>query len=94
MSERTVHAALFALIEDDQELYRRLCEAGFIPEREESLAPEHLELARVAHTLSSELEVNWAGVEIVLRMRRELLATRRQMFDLLQLVREEHGRSR
>ena len=84
-------ARLLALLGHDEELHRLLCESGFVPRDEAALAAEHLELARVAHTLISELEVNWAGVEVVLRMRTELLDTQRQVAELLQLL---HARRR
>ena len=82
-------ARLLALLDGDEELHRLLCESGFVPREEQSLATEHLELARVARTLVRELEVNWAGVEIVLRMRSELLDTRRQVAELLRLLGEQ-----
>jgi len=86
---RTTRAALLALIEGNQALYDQLRESGFLPEREEAIRPEHLELARVAYTLTRELEVNWEGTEIVLRMRSELIASRRQVAELLRLLREQ-----
>jgi hypothetical protein len=86
MSQLITRAALLALIEGDQTLYEKLCDAGLVPRSEDALEPEHLENARVAHTLVSELEVNWQGVEIVLRMRSELIASRRQMAELIRLL--------
>jgi len=44
-----------------------------------------LERVRVAHELVTELEVNVAGVAVIVRMREELLGARR---DLVALVRE------
>jgi hypothetical protein len=87
----SARARLLALLGNDAELHRLLCESGFVPREEQALAAEHLELARVAHTLISELEVNWPGVEVVLRMRSELLETQRQVAELLRLL---HERSR
>ena len=83
----TLRESLELLLEGDGELYVQLCEAGFVPRDDSSLAPEHLETARVAHTLMHELEVNWAGVEIVLHMRSQLVATRRQVSELAEIVR-------
>lgn len=79
--------SLQLLLAGDQELYAQLCEAELVPRDEAALAPEHLETVRVARTLVRELEVNWAGVEIVLRMRSELVATRKQLGELAALVR-------
>jgi hypothetical protein len=87
MTDTDLRATLLRVIGDDEQLHRLLCEAGFLPPRDEALSREHLELARVARTLASELEVNWEGIEIILRMRAELLATQRQVFELLRLLR-------
>jgi len=87
MSERIPRRILLAMIEDDDELLERLCDAGLVPRDEAGLRPEHAETARVVHTLVHELEINWPGVEVILRMRAELVATHRQMADLLALLR-------
>lgn len=81
------------LLDDDPDLYAQLCDAGYVPRDDSALAPEHLETARVVRTLVRELEVNWAGVEIVMRMRSELVATRRQVQELAAIVRERNERS-
>ena len=92
MTELTIRARLLTLLQDDESLYRQLCDSGFVPWDENALAPEHLETARIARTLLDELEVNWPGVEVVLRMRAELLATQRQMAELLRVLRELQSR--
>lgn len=86
MSQRITRDTVLALIEGDEALYVRLRETGLVPEDESAMLPEHLEIARVARTLMSELEVNWEGVEIVLRLRQELIASRQQMATLLHLL--------
>ncbi|HKP57293.1 MAG TPA: hypothetical protein VJV78_11265 [Polyangiales bacterium] len=83
----TLKQSLELLLAGDRELYVQLCDAGLVPREDEALAPEHLETARVVRTLVHELEVNWAGVEVVLRMRSQLVATRRQLDELASLVR-------
>jgi hypothetical protein len=89
---RDLHQTLLALLEGDDELLEQLCEAGLVPRDEEELLPEHAETARVVCTLVRELEVNWAGVEIILRMRGELVETRRQVAELVVLLRDASGR--
>ncbi len=42
-----------------------------------------LERARVAHNLVQELDVNLAGVSIILRMREEMAELRHQMAEVL-----------
>jgi hypothetical protein len=83
----TLRESLELLLEGDRELYAQLCDAGFVPRDDHALALEHLETARVARTLLSELEVNWAGVEIVLHMRAQLVATQQQLGELAEIVR-------
>ena len=83
----TLKQSLELLLAGDRELYAQLCDAGLVPREDDALAPEHLETARVVRTLVHELEVNWAGVEVVLRMRSQLVATRRQLDELASLVR-------
>lgn len=90
----TLREGLELLLEGDRELYAQLREAGFVPSEESALAPEHLETVRVARTLVQELEVNWAGVEVVLHMRSQLVATRRQLDELSTIVRGVQGARR
>lgn len=83
------------LLHQDRDLYELLREAGFLPHASRDLTVEHADTARVVGTLIHELEVNWAGAEVILRMRSELLATRRQVVDLLEMLRDaQANRSR
>ena len=90
----TLKQSLELLLEEDRELYAQLCDAEFVPRDDAALVPEHLETVRVARTLVRELEVNWAGVEIVLRMRSQLVATRRQLDELAAILRGIQSESR
>jgi hypothetical protein len=83
----TLRESLELLLAGDRELYQQLSEAGFVPGDDSTLALEHLETARVAYTLVHELAVNWAGVEVVLHMRSQLVATRKQVGELAEIVR-------
>jgi hypothetical protein len=87
MTQQDLSALLRGLLAGDDELYARLREAGFVPD-DNALAPEHLETARVVRTLVQELEINWPGVEVIVRMRSELVATQRQVAELAELVRK------
>jgi hypothetical protein len=91
MTSRVARDILLELLEGDEELLGRLYEAGLVPRGEQTLAPEHAETARVVHTLAHELEVNWAGVEVIVRMRSELVATRRQVAELVEVLRRRKG---
>jgi len=57
---------------DDSEVIEQLRREGLF--EEDFLAPESAEELRVAITLVRELGVNPAGVEVVLHMRRRMLA--------------------
>jgi hypothetical protein len=78
---------LLRLLGDDREIIDRLISLGVI-EMDDDLRPEQAEACRVARTLVRDLEVNWPGVEIILRMRAELLATHRQISELLRMIRD------
>ena len=71
------------LLDNDQALLETLRERGIIPVDDEGYEQHHCEDARVAHVLMRELDVNIEGVEIILRMRRELLETRQHVATLL-----------
>lgn len=88
MSERIVRETVLALLDGDVVLYERMRESGLVPTDDAALRPEHAELARVVASLTHELEVNWAGVEVIVRMRSELCATRRQVADLIEVLRQ------
>ncbi len=75
-------------LEGDRALLEQLFSSGWFVRREDGLTSEEVELARVAHVLVHELEVNWPGVEVALRLRQELLAQRKQVLDLLELLRQ------
>ncbi|MFZ0451438.1 MAG: chaperone modulator CbpM [Desulfatiglandaceae bacterium] len=47
-------------------------------------APEDLERLRLAKILVEEMDVNLAGVEVILRMRQSMIEMRRQFDDIFQ----------
>lgn len=85
---RVIRTHILTILEGDEPFYEELRAQGVLPE-DDQLSPDHVELARVTHTLVRELEVNWPGVEIVLRMRSELIDTRRQVAELLRVLGSE-----
>ena len=85
MSE-SIQASVLAVVAGDQDFYVQLVERGVLPS-EQALRPEHVERARVAYTLVHELEVNWPAVEVIIRMREELIQTRLQVAALIELLR-------
>jgi len=85
--ERFTLERALAVIEGDTELLEQLVILGLCERRDDGFSVEEVELMRVARVLVRELEVNWPGVEIILHMRDELLATQRQVAELLELLR-------
>jgi hypothetical protein len=80
---------LLTIVGDDREVVELLLEAGVIDAPlEREYTDEEAELARVARVLLRELDVNLAGVEVILRMRHEMVALRRQMADLIRVLQE------
>ena len=89
MSRHIREQSLLALLQGDEDLYRLLRASGLVPDDAQALSSEHLELARVVHTLVHELEVNWEGVEVILHMREQLVSTHHQVAELLALLRAQ-----
>lgn len=81
------------VLENDSETLQLLYDHGILRRDAAGFARQEVEMARVARTLLRELEVNWEGTEIILRLRTELLATRRQMAQLLELMRQSSPES-
>lgn len=81
--------ALIDFLEGDSEVVEGLERAGFLPARRaRPYSLDEIEDARVAHVLLRELEVNWAGVEVILRMRSELISTRKQLASVAAVLRD------
>ncbi len=59
---------------------------------QDELTPGEAEDLRVALVLMSDLGVNAAGVAVILRMRRRMIALQRRTSEVLELVLEERGR--
>ncbi|MDB4953660.1 MAG: hypothetical protein JWO36_1229 [Myxococcales bacterium] len=78
---------LIAIIDDDRDLVEQLLEAGVLTEPlERDYSDEEAELVRVAHVLLRELEVNLPGVEVILRMRQEVIGLRQQMAEVIRTL--------
>jgi hypothetical protein len=83
VTERVTLAVLLEMIGQDREVIELLRECDLVAAEADTFGGDEVEHALVARTLLRELDVNPPGVEIILRLRRELLATRRQVGDLL-----------
>jgi hypothetical protein len=79
---RTTYAQLVALVEGDSDLIERLVDEGLIEARTDDRVLVDVDRVLVARTLWRELEVEWPGIEVILRLRDELLAARRRIGEL------------
>jgi hypothetical protein len=77
---------LLELLHHDTSLFEQLCAEGHLERASEHFTHEEAETARVVGTLIHELDVNWEGAEVILRMRAELVATQLQVTELLALL--------
>lgn len=81
MTTRYTYQHLVELVGGDHELIARLVEEGEIVCRDE-VAIVDVDRVLVARTLVRELELEWAAVAVILRMRDELAAARRRIAEL------------
>ncbi len=82
MSRWVTFETLVELVEGDHELVAVLIEEGLIVQDDDGFSPEQVDRALASRTLMRELEVNVAGVDIILRLRGELAAARRRLAEL------------
>jgi hypothetical protein len=78
---RFTYQRLVELVDDDHELIARLVEDGVIEVREDDRVLVDVDSVLAARTLR-ELEVDWSGIAIILRLRDELAAARRRIAEL------------
>ena len=86
-SSRFTYQRLVELVDDDHELIAQLVEEGVIEVRGDDRVIVDVDSVLAARTLR-ELEVDWSGIAIILRLRTELAAARRRIAEL-----EARGRS-
>ena len=76
MSRRYTYQRLVELVGGDDELIARLVEEGEIRRVDEEVAIVNVDRVLVARTLMRELEIDWPGVDVILRLQEELAAAR------------------
>jgi hypothetical protein len=79
---RYTYARLLELVEGDRELIAQLVEHGLIETRDEDRALVDVEHVLVARTLWRDLDVDWPGIEVILRLLDELGAARHRIAAL------------
>jgi hypothetical protein len=78
---RFTYQRLVELVDDDHELIARLVEEGVLEIREDNRVLVDVDSVLAARTLR-ELDVDWSGIAIILRLRDELAAARRRIAEL------------
>jgi hypothetical protein len=79
---KVTYQHLLELLGGDRDLIDRLIEIGEIEQRETGTAIVDVDRVLVVRTLVRELEVDWPGVEVILRLLRELADARRRIAEL------------
>ena len=78
---RFTYQHLLELVEGDQELIVRLVEEGFA-ERHDNVLSIDVDRVLLARTLWRDLDVEWPGIEIILKLANELAEARRRIAEL------------
>ena len=79
---RFTYQRLVDLVDGDGELIERLVEEGVIERREGDRVVVDVDRVLLCRTLWRELEIDWPGIEVILRLRDELDRARRQIAEL------------
>lgn len=83
---RFTYQHLIDLVGGDHELIARLVEEGEIEQRDDAVALVDVDRVLLARTLVRELEIDWPGVEVILRLVSELAEARRRIAELERMV--------
>lgn len=82
MKSRVTLEHLVALVDGDNELVSVLIERGIIELDDDGFTVGSVDRVLTSRTLVRELEVNWEGLEIILRLREQLATARRRLAAL------------
>lgn len=85
---RFTYHQLVELVDGDHELIARLLEEGLIERRADNRVLVDVDRVLLVRTLWRELEIDWPGVEVILRLRQALDEARARIAEL------EGGRDR
>jgi len=81
-STHLTYRHLIELVDGDHELIARLVEEGEIERRDDAVVVVDVDRVLVARTLVRDLEIDWPGVEVILRLLRELAEARQRIAEL------------
>jgi len=79
---RFTYQHLLALVEGDQDLIAHLLDEGLIERGDDDRAIVDVDQVLVARTLWRDLEIEWPGIEVILRLRDQLVEARRRIAEL------------
>jgi hypothetical protein len=79
---RLTYRHLVELVGGDHELIARLVEEGEIEQRDDDVAVVDVDRVLIARTLVRDLEIDWPGVDVILRLLGELTEARRRIAEL------------
>jgi hypothetical protein len=79
---RFTYQRLLELVDGDDELIALLVEEGEIERRDNDHVQVDVDRVLIARTLLRELEIDWPGVEVILRLREELVQARLRISEL------------
>ena len=85
------YARLLELVEGDQELIAQLVEHGLVEPRDDDRAMIDVDHVLVARTLWRDLEVDWPGIEVILRLLDDLAEERRKIATLERTLADRGG---
>lgn len=89
---RFTYQHLLHLVEGDDELLIRLVEEGLV-ERRDDIVTADVDRVLLARTLWRDLDVEWPGIEVVIRLSDELRAARGRIAELEAELARMKGRS-
>jgi hypothetical protein len=78
---RFTYQHLLELVDGDHEFIVRLIEEGLIEQRDDVMSVD-VDAVLLARTLWRNLEVDWPGIEIIVRLTAQLNAARRRVQEL------------
>ena len=78
---RFTYQHLLELVDGDHEFIFRLVEEGLIEQRDDFMSVD-VDAVLLARTLWRNLEVDWPGIEIIVRLTAQLNAARRRVQEL------------
>ena len=81
MTTRFTYRRLVELVDGDAELIGWLVDEGVIEQRDDDRVTVDVDSVLAARTLR-ELDVDWSGIPIILRLRAELAIARRRIAEL------------